>query len=312
MNRHRRAPTFAIVLAVLLSRTVRTQIDATAVQLFVVGNRPYVDVDLHGPGGQVKTAARFLVDSGGGGFIVTEPVARALGLTWGNANQENGKSFAIFTAPPAAAVGGLTLPIDKTRAAALLGTDRLLPPAAPGSADGQIPGHVLAHYHVVFDYPRGTLEIAASGMLTPKGEAMPMPVQQRSGKPRTELTIDGATYGFLVDTGASFSIVSDSLLKKWAAAHAQWKRYPGAYGDAATLGGTALQTMFVPRVKWGAQDLNDVGFVSQPDVTFAQESADMAAPIVGSLAGNVLKNFRVELDYPNQKLYLSKPDTANR
>jgi hypothetical protein len=32
----------------------------------------------------------------------------------------------------------------------------------------------------------------------------------------------------------------------------------------------------------------------------------MAAPIVGSLAGNVLKHFRVELDYANEKLYLSR------
>ena len=31
----------------------------------------------------------------------------------------------------------------------------------------------------------------------------------------------------------------------------------------------------------------------------------LTAPIVGSLAGNVLSHFRVELDYPDQKLYLS-------
>ena len=298
--------TIAVALAVIVPQFVRTQIDATTVQLFVVGNRPYVDVDLHGPGGQARTA-RFLLDSGGGGFQVVEPLARALGLTWGSAQQENGKSFGVFTVPPVAAVGGLTLPVDKTRAAALLGVDRLLPPAAPGSAEGLVPGHVLAHYHVVFDYPHGTLEIAAPGMLTPKGDATAMPVAQRSGFPRTELTIDGTTYGFLVDTGASFSIVSDTLLKKWEAAHADWQHHPGAYGDAATLGGAALETIFVPHVKWGAEDLTDVGFVAQPAVTFTQESADMTAPIVGSLAGNVLKNFRVELDYPNQKMYLSKP-----
>ena len=31
----------------------------------------------------------------------------------------------------------------------------------------------------------------------------------------------------------------------------------------------------------------------------------MTAPIIGSLGGNVLSHFRVELDYPDQKLYLS-------
>ena len=34
-------------------------------------------------------------------------------------------------------------------------------------------------------------------------------------------------------------------------------------------------------------------------------SSMMTAPIIGSLAGNVLSHFRVELDYPDQKLYLS-------
>jgi hypothetical protein len=33
----------------------------------------------------------------------------------------------------------------------------------------------------------------------------------------------------------------------------------------------------------------------------------MVAPIVGSLAGNVLKRFRIELDYPNEVLYVSGP-----
>ena len=32
-----------------------------------------------------------------------------------------------------------------------------------------------------------------------------------------------------------------------------------------------------------------------------------AAPIVGALASNVLKRYRVELDYANQTLYVSLP-----
>jgi hypothetical protein len=32
----------------------------------------------------------------------------------------------------------------------------------------------------------------------------------------------------------------------------------------------------------------------------------MTAPIAGSLGANVLKRFRVELDYPNHTLYLQR------
>jgi hypothetical protein len=64
--------------------------------------------------------------------------------------------------------------------------------------------------------------------------------------------------------------------------------------------------MTLPEVKWAGLTLKDVGVTSQTEGTFERTmSRMMAAPIVGSLAGNVLKNFRVELDYPNQKLYLS-------
>ena len=59
---------------------------------------------------------------------------------------------------------------------------------------------------------------------------------------------------------------------------------------------------------WGANQLSEFGIVSQREGTFERRmSRMMSAPIVGSLAGNVLKLFRVELDYPNAKLYLSGP-----
>ena len=135
-----------------------------------------------------------------------------------------------------------------------------------------------------------------------------MPVSKQMGFPRTELEVNGVKYGFLLDTGASFTMVSEVLLKSWGKDHPDWKRSAGAVGDAATLGGQTLETMFVPAAKWGTQELKELGVTSQHEGTFEKwMSGMMTAPIEGSLAGNVLKQFRVELDYPNEKLYLSKP-----
>jgi hypothetical protein len=51
-----------------------------------------------------------------------------------------------------------------------------------------------------------------------------------------------------------------------------------------------------------------VGVTSQRAGTFERYmSGIMRTSIVGSLAGNVLKGFRVELDYANERLYLSRP-----
>ena len=103
-------------------------------------------------------------------------------------------------------------------------------------------------------------------------------------------------------------MVSEVLLKSWGSDHPDWERHNGAFGEAATLGGMTLETMFVPAGRWGTRQLDRFGVTSQREGTFEKwMSSMMAAPIVGSLAGNVLKRFRVELDYPNSKLYLSGP-----
>jgi hypothetical protein len=112
---------------------------------------------------------------------------------------------------------------------------------------------------------------------------------------------------FLIDTGASFTMVSEVLLKSWGEAHSDWPRHAGAYGEAKTLGGMTLETMFVPSVRWGRNELKDVGVTSQKSGTFEKWMSSMTkGPIVGSLAGNVLKGFRVELDYANETLYLAR------
>jgi hypothetical protein len=65
--------------------------------------------------------------------------------------------------------------------------------------------------------------------------------------------------------------------------------------------------MYLPSATWNGFALTDVGITSQGVGTFERTMTSMmAAPVIGALAGNVLRNFRVELDYANQRLYLSR------
>jgi hypothetical protein len=219
---------------------------------------------------------------------------------------EEGTAFAPVKQMREVSVGGFPLELNPERVAVVLGDDNLLPASAPGHADGMLPGHVLAQYHVVFDYPKSTFTIARAGVLEGRGDALPMPVGKPSGFPRTEIEVDGEKLGFLVDTGASFTMVSDALLKRWGANHPDWERHAGAFGDAATLGGQTLETLVVPSARWGPHAIDGLGVTSQREGTFERwMSSMMTAPIVGALAGNVLERFRVDLDYPNERLYLS-------
>lgn len=296
--------TFVLAVSGLLTSAF-AGIDQATVPLIVEGNRPFVDVTFRLADGSSKTG-RFLVDTGGGGFLITEPLAKAIGLTWGQTQREEGKEFGMADKAPDAFVGELPLKLDPGRIFVVIGEKSVLPPAVPGNAEGMFPGHVLSKYHVVFDYPKGAFTLAVPGIVKPEGPDVPMPVHNRSGFPRTEIEVDGKTYGFLLDTGASFTMVSETLLKSWGEAHSDWPRHKGAYGDAKLLGGQTLETMFVPKASWHGYAIGELGVTSQKEGTFEKYmSSMMASPIVGALGGNVLRNFRVELDYQNQKLYLS-------
>jgi predicted aspartyl protease len=282
-------------------------VDQVTVPLHVESNRPFIDVALRKPDGSTRLA-RFLVDSGGGAFLVVEPLARELGLKWGEVKREDDGQFGFVVAPPSAFLGSLPLDLDPQRVVVQIGEGDILPPEARAHAEGLFPGYLLARYHVVLDYPKGTFTLAKPGILEPIGKGMPMPVSDRSGFPRTELEVDGISRGFLLDTGASFTMVSEVLLKAWGAAHPDWPRHPGAVGEASTLGGQTLETMSVSGARWGTRALDEFGVVSQHEGTFEKwMSSMMTTPILGSLAGNVLKGFRIELDYPNEMLYVSGP-----
>ena len=292
---------------VVPQRPPRQAPDQVTVPLSIEGNRPFIDLTLERADGS-KRSARFLVDTGGGAFLITETLARDLGLHWGKPEREEAHEIAFLATPPIALVGAMPLELDPHRVAVAIGATRILPPVAPGHEEGMLPGHVLAHFQVVVDYPKAKLTLARPGVLKPMGDALPMPVSKGAGFPRTEIDVDGTTYGFLIDTGASFTIVSEALLKPWGAKHPDWPRHPGAVGEAKTLGGTTLETMSVPSARWDSQQLSEFGVTSQKEGTFEHwMSSMMTSPIVGSLAGNVLKRFSVELDYPNEKLYLSRP-----
>ncbi len=283
------------------SFATKGSVHSVTVPLLVQSGRPYVELTLSGAEGSSRKA-RFLVDTGGGAFILSEKLASELKLKLGESSQEDGQRFARVSGTVRASLNDFELELNPNRTIVQIGS------GPPHLADGMLPGHILAKYHVVFDYPNRIFTLALPRLIKPEGAPLPMPTHKKSGFPRTEIVVDGETYGLLLDTGASFTMVSEALLKKWGSQNPNWARYPGAHGDAKTLGGMTLETMYLSNAKWGAFEITAVGVTSQREGTFERWMSSMTTtPIVGALAGNVLKNFRIELDYANEKLYISRP-----
>jgi hypothetical protein len=80
----------------------------TTVPMHLDHNRPFIDVTLTGLHGQPRLA-RFWVDTGGGAFILAEPLARELGLLHDSADNDRGDGGEEFAAipDPKASIGNL-------------------------------------------------------------------------------------------------------------------------------------------------------------------------------------------------------------
>jgi len=277
------------------------------VPLYSTGNRAHVDLDFVRPDGSTRRA-RFIVDTGGGAFILGEALAKDIGLSPnGPEINEDGTRFAPAPAPRAC-VGGLQLELQEGRVFIVPGTRSPMP---GDDSEGTIPGHVLARNGtVVFDYPAGRFTIVKAGGMEHDGRPLPSPVFQRSGFPRIELELGGHSYGFLLDTGATYTMMSRELMDRWRAEHQDWKTASGAAGLANMIGNkmeTSALLMRIPEMKWGPFSIKDAGVVSRPAGTFERYmSGMMSAPIVGSIGGNVLRAFRIEIDYANGRVYLNQ------
>jgi hypothetical protein len=173
---------------------------------------------------------------------------------------------------------------------------------------------LLRNYEVVFDYPGRRFTLAQPGATAPRGVKVKTPIFPPSGNPRIELEIGGETYGFLLDTGASFTMISRTVLDRWSKANPAWPAATGAVGFANMFGGKLENEALMLRIaemRLGSISLKDVAAVSRPEGTFEKSMRRvMTAPIIGSLAGNVLRDFRVEIDYKNGITYFERAASA--
>src|SRR5215510_15108430 len=92
---------------------------SSTVPLHVAFNRPFIDLDFNRPDGSPRKA-RFWVDTGGGAFIFCEPLARDLGMKFGDEANEGGERIAPTTAP-ATSLGTMPLNVEATRAFIVVG-----------------------------------------------------------------------------------------------------------------------------------------------------------------------------------------------
>lgn len=271
-------------------------------------DRPYIDVTLTGPNGD-RVKAHAYVDTGGGALIFSAGLAKKLGLKAnGEALHEEGQAL-IPTATPALDIGGTR--VELTDAHALIDASE---PHMLGRTDAEValPGRFLRHYIVVFDYPAHTFTLADPNSYKPDGTAVKTAIG--GGMPVVRASVAGKSYGFLLDTGGQYCMISDAELGPWRKQHPDWLHVDGAYGAANMQIGqfeTKLTMLRIASLQWGPFHIEGAGAVSRPLGPYEKMMSEtVGMPVIGSIGGNVLRHFKVTVDYPAQTVYLDGPATV--
>src|SRR5580704_4939760 len=97
----------------------------------------------------------------------------------------------------------------------------------------------------------------------------------------------------------------EDIMQRWSKEHPDWPSSTGAVGPANVDGAPDDAFMLrIPSLQLGLFTAKSVVAASRPNGTFSATSYETPAAIVGALGGNVLSRFRVEIDYPEQLLFL--------
>jgi hypothetical protein len=302
---------FLTVLWIVLSVPFPTKPTLVTVPLIVEGNAPIIELEFPMQSGKLRKA-RFLVDTGGGALLLGNKLMADVGAKADGPPIEDEGSPIQPLIPMQVELCGMALDLTGVSVAGLPASEWAGP---RNEAEGIIPASLLRHYDVVFDYPGHKFSLGKPGSIEFQGAKIPAPVSPDTGFPRIETTIADSKFGFLLDTGGSFTMISRTVMDQWLKQNPDWPNEVGAVGFANMYGGAKENEAIMvrmPEMKIGAVTVNQPAAVSRPAGTFEQwMSKMMTGPIIGSLAGNVLRDFCVSIDYKNGFVYLfpSKPSS---
>jgi hypothetical protein len=193
--------------------------------------------------------------------------------------------------------------------------------------EAMLPAGVMQKYEVVLDYQRRTLTFALPGTIKFEGAPVPFRINPQTGLIAVDALIDGKSYPITIDNGSAYTWFRQDTAKSWLKSNPDWERGVGAVGasnmmmsgDGAEASGILMR---IPEVVIGRLALKQVGvlgagrgkgFSTNMDL-FDWYSTKNAVPVIGWIGGNVLKAFRVSIDYQNHTIYWlghSEPDASD-
>lgn len=259
----------------------------------LVNNRPIIRVRVNGS----KETLRFVIDTGAGMCVVSTSAAEKMGL---KPVARGGLARAVGGAGRFEIVYGFiqTLQMGDTK------VDRV--PVYireffndQESVDGYIGLSVLSKYLSTVDYAGQTMTLlrgdARARAAAPSAAAIEIPIRTTSsGFWSGEVNLEGVEkpVNFIVDTGASISVVSQALAARTGMDKLAQSGRIKVYGAAGLADN--IQTVLLPSVSLGTHARRNV-YAAVLDMEPINETAGFEQ--TGIVGGNVLRHFRVSFDF---------------
>lgn len=306
---HKSALVILLLLGCLISLAQPAASPGTVPFLFD-GNRIYAELSFVRPDGSVHKALAF-VDMGSPSFVVTESLFKAL-------EADRGK-------PVVFEIGGMPIRIPAAGV-----TSDPSEPYSVGSdlkVEAVLAACVLQKYEVVIDYQRRTLTLAKPGTLKPGGIPIRFQINPDTGLIAVKASISNEIYPVTIDNGSAYTWFRQSTVKGWLTSHPDWERGVGAIGASnMMMSGDRTETegilLRIPEISIGPLNLRQVGVLGAGPSKglpgnlelFDWYSKKNAIAVIGWLGGNVLKSFRLTIDYANHTMYWlrqAQPDSGD-
>ncbi len=251
--------------------------------------------------------ARMWIDSGNPDWIISERFAESLGLDISDPSVENELWGNVHLAEiPQARIGKMKLDIENVPAVIPVGQG----PVFPGLAvEGNVPSTLLAKYDVVLDYSKSKFTFGRQGTLKPKGRRVEGKVNSKTGILDVESNIAGIRCNLALDNGASFTLIDEELIGKVTSVKPGIPQIKGAIGLANMFGAQRERNAAlyqIPEVEWGAAGFKQVGCMAMPPSFSEWYSKKTARQVGGLIGGNVLRDYRVQVNFKDQTVFLEE------
>jgi hypothetical protein len=299
----------ALLLPVLAVAHAQPPATVGTTSFVIDGNRIYARLSFMRPDGSRRPAYAF-VDMGRPSMDIKEQLLEDLHVDAGH-----GLSFDI---------GGMRVDVPASDVRREGGTGYSL--GQGRRVEAVLPAAVLSRYDVVIDYKARRLTLATSGTIRAVGTRVPFYLNTETGLIAVNAAIAGSQYVITIDNGSAYTWLRADSSQAWLAKDSRWQRGVGAVGpanmtmigDETEASGTLLR---IPRVTVGAVTIDDVGTLAVSGgrgATPGQALLDWyatknAVPVIGWIGGNVLRHYRLTMDYSHHMMYWLRqsPQDAN-